>query len=191
MTSFSLHTIESAPAGSKPLLQVIQRKYGFIPNLLTELAESPAALKAAMALDETYGTSSLTPVEQQGVLLAVSVENRCDFCTSVHSFIARNVARMDPADVDALLAGGTPPTPRLNVLAKLTRELVARRGWLGESEVDAFLAHGFTKAQLLEVVLGITYKTLSNYSSHILHTPINEQFKRETTTRPYAAVRSR
>ena len=71
MTSFSLHTIESAPAGSKPLLQVIQRKYGFIPNLLAELAESPAALKAAMALDEAYGTSSLTPVEQQAVLLGL------------------------------------------------------------------------------------------------------------------------
>ena len=143
-----------------------------------------------MALDEAYAASSLTPVEQQAVLLAISVENRCDFCTSVHSFIARNV-RMDPADVDALQAGRTLPTQRLNVLARLARELVMKRGWLSDGEVDAFLAQGFTRAQLLEVVLGVAYKTLSNYSNHILRTPINEQFNHEAATRPYAALRSR
>ena len=118
MTSFPIHTVESAPADSKPFLQTIQQSYGFIPNLLAELAESPTVLKAVLALDEAYSASSLTPAEQQAVLLAVSVENGCDFCTSVHSFVARKVARMDPADIDALRQAGTLPTERLNVLAQ-------------------------------------------------------------------------
>lgn len=187
MTSFPLHTVESAPAGSQRLLQAIRRRYGFIPNLLAELAESPAVLKAVVALDEAYTASSLTPAEQQTVLIAVSVENGCDFCTRVHSTIARNVARMSPADIDALRAGGALPTRRLNVLAQLTRDLVVKRGWLDDGAVDAFLAQGFSKAQLLEVVLGVAYKTLSNYSNHLLHTPINEQFMGEAATRRFAA----
>lgn len=185
MTSFPIHTVESAPADSKPFLQTIRKSYGFIPNLLAELAESPTVLKAVLALDEAYSASSFTPAEQQAVLLAVSVENGCDFCTSVHSFVARKVARMDPADIDALRAGGTLPTERLNVLAQFTRKLVVNRGWLDDGEVDTFLAQGFTKAQLLEVILGVTYKTLSNYSNHLLHTPINAQFRGEAA-RSYA-----
>jgi AhpD family alkylhydroperoxidase len=191
MTSFPIHTVESAPADSKPFLQTIQKRYGFIPNLLAELAESPTVLKAVLALDEAYSASNFTPAEQQAVLLAVSVENGCDFCTSVHSFVARKVARMDPADIEALRAGGTLPTERLNVLAQFTRKLVVKRGWLDDGEVDTFLAQGFTKAQLLEVILGVTYKTLSNYSNHLLHTPINAQFRGEAAARSYATRDSR
>ena len=51
-----------------------------------------------------------------------------------------------------------------------------KRGWVSEIDIDGFLAAGFTRAQVLEVILGVTYKTLSNYTNHVVDTPVDQAF---------------
>src|SRR5262249_61010107 len=101
MTQFTVHTAESAPAASRPLLDGIGRSFGFVPNLFGVFAESPAALRGALAIYEAFSTSSLTQVEQQLVMLETSEANDCEYCVAAHSSLAKRVAKVDPVLVDA------------------------------------------------------------------------------------------
>ena len=187
MANFSFHDPSSAPAESRPLLEGAIRQLGFLPALFAGLAESPAALKAYMDTSQSFAGSSLSAVEQQVVLLAVSAANGCEFCVAAHSFIARNMVKVPSPVVDGLRAGGQLPDPRLQALAKFTRRVVAERGWVADAAVDEFLAAGFNRAQALDVVLGVSLKTLSNYANHLMKTPTNAELASEAWRKPAAA----
>src|SRR5690242_21502324 len=102
MIEFTVHTAETAPAGSRPLLEGINRSFGFVPNLFGVFAESPAALRGALAIYEAFTSSSLSAAEQQLVMLAVSEANDCEYCVAAHSTLAKRFAKVDPAVVDAV-----------------------------------------------------------------------------------------
>src|SRR5262245_1090977 len=101
MIQFTVHTVETAPAASRPLLEGIGRSFGFVPNLFSVFAESPAALSGALGIFEAFSKSSLTSTEQQLVMLAASEANDCEYCVAAHSTLAKRLARVDPALVGA------------------------------------------------------------------------------------------
>lgn len=186
MTEFNFHDATSAPEGARETLAKVGKHYGFIPNLLAGLAEAPTALHAYIGLSEQFGKATLSAQEQQVVLLSASVVNGCEFCVAAHSFIARNMAKLDGANLQALRDGKALPDRRLDALAAFTRAVVEERGWVRGAALDAFLGAGFSKAQALEVVTGVALKTLSNYANHLLDTPVNAQFAAERWERPRA-----
>jgi uncharacterized peroxidase-related enzyme len=179
MTNFPVHSLESAPTQSRPLLENIHRALGFVPNLYAVFAESPAALRGALAIGDAFSKSTLSLTEQQLVALAASVANSCAFCVAAHSTLARQIAKADPALVAATRNGESLPDAKLNALVTFTRKLVERRGLLSDAEVNTFLLAGYTKAQAIEVLLGVGMKTLNNYMDHLAHVPLNDQFKGE------------
>jgi uncharacterized peroxidase-related enzyme len=179
MSPFTIHTPETAPAASRALLEGIQQAYGFVPNLFAVFAESPAALEGALAMARAFSHSTLTPVEQQLVALAVSEANDCEFCMAAHSTIAKRVAKAQPALVAAVRAREPLSDAKLDVLVVFTRRVVEQRGFVASADVAAFLEAGYTRAQLIEVLLGVGMKTFNNYVDHIAHVPLNDQFKAE------------
>jgi uncharacterized peroxidase-related enzyme len=179
MSLFTFHTIESAPEGSRALLADGQKRMGFIPNLYAGLAESPAALEAYFALSAALAKTELTPVEQQVVMLNASVENGCSYCVAAHSMLATNVAKADPDTVCSLREQRPIADPRLRALADFTRQVVQERGWVTEAAVQAFLDAGFSRGNVLDVVMGVTMKTLSNYANHLMQTPVDDVFADE------------
>lgn len=180
MNSFTIHTIETAPVEAQKLLEGSQQKYGFVPNLHGGLAESPAALQAYLDLTRLFGTTSLTLAEQQIVLIAASVENHCTYCVAAHSMIARQMVKVDQAIVDALREGQPLPDRKLEALAAFTRSVVKQRGLVSGKPLDDFIAAGYNRAQVLDVILGVAMKTLSNYTNHLIDTPLDKQFQSET-----------
>lgn len=172
MTSFTLHTAETAPDDSKPQLAVIQKNWQFVPNLHRTLAESPVALEAYDTLFDLVGKSSLTPAEQQVAYLAISVLNECEYCVSGHSALAR-MAGVAPDAVEALRNSTPIADPRLQVLRHFAEAVVTQRGFVGDAAVGEFLAAGFTKAQVLEVIMVVATKTISNYVNHVTKTPLD------------------
>jgi len=180
MTTFTVHTAETAPAGSRPLLERIKKAFGFVPNLYAVFAESPAALQGALAIADAFAKSTLSGIEQQLVALAISETNGCPFCVAAHSTLAKRVAKADPTLVAATLARHPLPDPKLDALVVFTRKVVEQRGFVGDADVAAFLDAGYTKAQVIEVLLGVGMKTFNNYTDHIAHVPLNDQFKSET-----------
>ena len=175
MSIFSIHTPETAPQAARPILDGAKRKFGFVPNLLGALAEAPAALEAYVTLSDVLARSSFTATEREIVLIAVSARNGCDYCVAAHSTIAG--LQKVPDDVIAALRDGRPiADSRLEALRRFAETLVETRGWASDEDVQAFLAAGFTREHVLEVVLGLAFKTISNYANHLIGTPLDDAF---------------
>ncbi len=176
MTTFPVHSSETAPEGSKPILAEAQKKLGFVPNLFRVMAEAPAAGEAYLAVMDIFESSSLSDAEKQTVLLSVSFVNECEYCVAAHTMVAgmKNV----PAEIiEALRSGTTLPDPKLDALAVLTRSIVETRGWPTEAAQEAFFAAGYGTREYLEVIVGVTVKTLSNYVNHAADTPLDPAFE--------------
>ena len=88
MTTFPIHSSETAPEGSKPILLAAQKKFGFVPNLFRVMAEAPAAGEAYLAVMDIFESSSLSDAEKQTILLSVSFVNECTYCVAAHTMIA-------------------------------------------------------------------------------------------------------
>lgn len=179
MTSFTVHSLEIAPAGSRPMLEGLKKAFGFVPNLYAVFAESPAALQGALAIGEAFSKSTLSPAEQQLVALAVSEANDCRFCVAAHSTIAKHMAKTDPVLVAATRERAPLPDAKLDALVSFTRKIVEQRGFVAPADLAAFLNAGYSKAQVIEVLLGVGMKTFNNYVDHLAHVPLNDQFKAE------------
>lgn len=170
MTQFTVYSLDNAPAASKSLLEATKNEWGFVPTLHGTLAESPATLEAYRELFALVQKSSFTPGEQQIVYLTVNVFHGCEYCTAGHTYLARQSGVAE--DIIQALRNETPiADKRLQALRLFTEQVVKARGQAGDAAVDTFVAAGFTKAQVLEVVLVIATKTISNYVNHLTHTP--------------------
>ncbi len=189
MNTFKLHTLASAPVAALPILEAAHKGLGFIPNLYAHLAEAPAALEAYKQLGALLEKSSLTPAEQQVVLISVSAENGCEYCVAAHSFLARNMVKVADNVIAALRDGQPLPDAKLQALATFARSVVRERGRVAHSrELDEFFAAGYTPQQALEVVLGVSMKTLSNYANHLTDTPLDATFANEAWHAPQSAA---
>lgn len=177
MTKFTMHTLETAPEASRPWLTEAQKSLGFIPHMFAGLAESPVALKGYLTLSDLFAKSRLSPVEQQVVALAVSIENECEYCVGAHSVIAKNTAKVPAPVIEALRTGGKLPDPKLDALANFTRIAVRKNGWVDEATIKAVTDAGFDRGQILDVLIGISMKTLSNYANHIMGTSLDKEFE--------------
>jgi alkylhydroperoxidase family enzyme len=169
---FPLHNWTTAPAGSRATLERVGKELGYVPALLAQMAESPAVLEAYGTLSAIFRRSALAPVEQQIVLLTVSVENASHYCTPAHALRARE-ASLDEAGVAAIRQGRPLADPRQEALRTLTIRIVRKHGVVSDSELEEFVTAGFTRANILEVILAVGLKTLSNYVAFVARTPLD------------------
>ena len=174
MTDFSFYTIETASDEAKPILEQIQKGYGFVPNLFAYMAEAPTTLEAYLSLNKIIEKTSLTPAQQQVALLAVSVENECDFCTVAHRAIGK-MKQANQQTLDALNSEEAISDSSDAALAKFTQSVVRDRGRLSDSILNEFISAGFTKQQVLEVMIIVSIKTLSNYINHLTDPEPNKE----------------
>lgn len=177
MSTFPVHTVATAPAASQPLLQGAQEKFGFLPNLLGEFAQSPASLQAYLGLSQAFSQSSLSAVEQQIVLATTSVSNECRYCVAAHSMLL-TMSGLAPDQVERVRAGQPLDDARLETLRTTVVEIVTSRGWTSPATRVRFHAAGYTVAQYLDVLVGVTQKTLSNYLNHVAETPLDAPFEK-------------
>lgn len=176
MTTFKLHTIESAPEDSKEILEGAQKQNGFIPNLYKIMAESPEMLKAYTQMNQLFTETSLSTVEKNIVWLTISYNNSCHYCMTIHSMMAK-MFKLSDEMIEALRTNQPLKDSKLESLRQFTALLVEKRGWATDEEVEKFLAAGFTQKNVLEIIVGIGQKIISNYVNHISHTPLDEQIK--------------
>jgi len=177
--NFPIHNIDNAPEDAKPLLKAAKENFGFVPNLLGEFAEAPAVLEGYLTLNEIVGKTDFSPVEQQLAILAVSIENKCHYCSAIHSTILKNQLNVDEAIVNAVRNGDPVPDQKLNALVTYVTKAVTSRGFVDEEDLQAFVDAGYSKQNVLEVNLIIALKTISNYTNHLANTSLDEAFEPE------------
>lgn len=172
---------DTSPKAARPLLDTARDAYGFVPNILGVMAHSPALLEAYTTMSRIFEKTGFSAAEKQVVLLAVSTENGCDYCTTAHTAIGR-MQGVDEAVLDAIARGDALPDEQLDALFRFTRTMVEKRGHPSDDDLRAFLEAGYSEAQVQDVIVGIGMKTLSNYNNHIAETPVDEQFRNPGTS---------
>ena len=185
MTHFTIHTQATAPAASKPLLDKSLKAFGRVPGLHGVLAEAPKALEAYQVLGTLFTETSLTTTEQHVVWLTINYENDCGYCVPAHTGLAKLDAVPDDV-IEALRNGTSIADPKLEALRTFTVQVVQKRGWVTDDDVQAFLDAGYTQQQILEVILGLAHKVISNYTNHVAKTPVDAVFKRFAWEKPAA-----
>ena len=171
---FTFYTPANASPEAKVLLEKIQSAYGFIPNLFAYMAEAPSTINAYLYLNELIAKSSLTPAQAQLSLWVTSIENDCEFCRIAHQAFAKKFG-VKPQTYEAVLHQQAIECSADAALANFTREVVNKRGHLTSADLDAFLSAGFSKQQVMEVILIVTIKTLSNYINHLTQPEVNPE----------------
>ncbi len=176
---FKIHSIESAPQRSKSLLGISQATYGMIPNLHAVMAESPQLLKAYQEVHALFSQTSFDETELTIVWQTVNLEHDCHYCVPAHTAIAKCMG-LNSEFINALIKGEDLPNDKLNALRHVTQQLVRNRGHISKKNLESFFQCGYTQKHLLEIVLGIAQKVMSNYTNHLADTPIDNDFKSST-----------
>ncbi len=181
---FKIHTKETAPEASVPVLEQTEKAYGFALNLFGVLAESPAALSAYVRVNGLLEEhAALSARERQIVMLAVSELNNCEYCMAAHSAVAE-MSQVPAETIEALRRGDEPGDGRQAALFRFARLIAEHRGWVPEADQKAFLDAGFTTRHVLDVITILSLKTLSNYTNHLAQPPLDEAFQNKKWSKP-------
>ncbi len=177
MTVFTLYNLENAPEAAKPLFEKSIKDFGMIPNLHAVMAESPQLLNSYQQVHTLFQDTSLDAEELTVVWQTINIEHDCKYCVPAHTAVAHMMG-VDNSIVDNLRNGTPLANPKLEVLRATTLLLVRNRGKLSDEEVQDFFSAGYGKRQLLDIILGISQKVMSNYTNHLANTPIDDAFKK-------------
>ena len=179
MSTLKIHTIETAPQESRALLEESVKSYGMLPNLHGVLAASPGTLEAYKTLHNLFENSSFNAEEITVIWQTINVEHECHYCVPAHTGIA-HMMKVDPALTEALRNREAIPNQKLQVLQDTTLSIVRNRGRISDSELETFYAAGYGEHQVLEIILGLAQKVISNYTNHIANTPVDGPFQKFT-----------
>jgi uncharacterized peroxidase-related enzyme len=177
MSRLSIQTVDSAPAEAKERLLVAQKNNGFLPNLLGVLANAPTALETYQVVSAINARTGLSAAEREVIQITAATRNGCGFCVAGHTAVARKKVAMPEELITALRGTQALADPKLNTLAQFTLAVIDHKGQVADTMLNDFLAAGYTQANALEVVLGVSLAALCNYANNLAQTPLNPELQ--------------
>lgn len=165
-------SIEASPANSQPLLEAVKKQLGIVPNLFRVVGNSPAALEGYLGLNGALANGALDAPTRERIALAVAEVNGCNYCLSAHTYLGKNLAKLDDAEIAANRAG-TSGDPKADAAVRFAVTLVKHRGHVSDADLGAVKTAGFTEAQIVEIVLHVALNTLTNYINNVADTAID------------------
>ncbi|RUO67132.1 carboxymuconolactone decarboxylase family protein [Idiomarina ramblicola] len=177
MSDFKLHDKESAPESSKKLLDASEKAFGMVPNLHAVMAEAPGILEAYQQEHELFVNSSFNENELTVVWQTINIYHSCHYCVPAHTAIAKQMGA-DDSITEQLKKGASLSDSKLQALRLFTEAMLEKRGQVSETDLKDFFDAGYGNRQVLEVILGISQKTMSNYTNAVADTPIDKPFKK-------------
>jgi uncharacterized peroxidase-related enzyme len=165
-------TINDAPAASQPLLEAVKKQLGVVPNLFRLVSTSPAALQGYLGLSGALSKGALPAATRERIALAVAEINGCDYCLSAHSYLGKNLAKLDDAEI-AANRNGASNDPKADAAVRFAAKVVRQRGHASEDDVRAVKLAGYDDAQVIEIVLHVALNTWTNYINEVAKTDID------------------
>lgn len=183
MADFETYSLENVDDEGREVLETVNKAFGFVPNLMGTMVESPQLAQAYLDIGKTFGETSFSETEQQVVLLAVSRYHECEYCVAAHSAIA-GMGRV-PADVVAAIRNDEPiADPKLEALRRFVTKMAGQRGRVDDADIAEFTDAGYERRQVLEVLVGLAMKTMSNFTNHIAGTELDGAFRKHEWRTP-------
>ncbi|MBI2253405.1 MAG: peroxidase-related enzyme [Proteobacteria bacterium] len=165
-------TIDDAPEAARPLLEGVKKKFGMVPNMFRLVANSAAALKGYLGLADALGHGALPPQTRERIALAVAEINGCEYCLSAHSYMAKNLTKLDDAEITANRSGRSNDL-KADAAVSFAAKIARSRGQVSEADIAAVKAAGYDDGQLLEIVQHVALNTWTNYVNEVFKTEID------------------
>jgi uncharacterized peroxidase-related enzyme len=166
MSRITAISLANATDATRPALEGVQKKIGFLPNLFSTLAKAPVALDTYLQASALLGKTSLSAKEKEAVYLATSQVNGCDYCLAAHTLFASKTG-LSAQDIVAARQG------ELNAYATLAYQLTESRGHLSDEQIAAARAAGIDDTKIIEVIALVAVQTLTNYLNNTALTEID------------------
>jgi uncharacterized peroxidase-related enzyme len=168
----TLASIATSPAAAQPLLEAVNKQLGLVPNMFRVIANSPAALEGYLGLNGALAKGTIDAKTRERIALAVAEANGCDYCLSAHTYLGKNVAKLDDAEVTANRDGAS-SDPKASSALRFATQVVRARGHVTDADVQALKAAGYDDGQVIEIVLHVALNTLTNYVNEVAKTVVD------------------
>ena len=165
-------TIADAPAKAQPLLEAVNAQLGVVPNMFRLIATSPQTLEAYLGVSGALGKGALPAATRERIALAVAEVNGCDYCLSAHTYLGKNLAKLDDAEITANRSGAS-NDPKADAAVRFAAKITRQRGQVRNGDLAAVKLAGYTDAQVLEIVMHVAINTFTNYVNEVLGTDID------------------
>jgi uncharacterized peroxidase-related enzyme len=165
-------TISAAHAASQPLLEGVKKQFGVVPNMFRLISNSPAALESYLGLSAALNKGSLPAPTRERIALAVAEINGCNYCLSAHTYLGKNLAKLDDAEITANRNGASNDL-KADAAVRFAVKIVREHGHVSEDDVNAVKAAGYDEAQVIEIVLHVALNTWTNYINEVGKTDID------------------
>jgi AhpD family alkylhydroperoxidase len=169
---FTDHTLDSAPAGSRRLMESIAQHLGHLPGGAGRLAESPEMLGGFLKVNGLFEASTLDPLSREVIVMTIATRNGCHVCIAMHTGRLHGM-HADPDVIAALRTGEPLDDPRLDAVRVFTLRVLATTGAVSDEQLAEFLDAGYTTRNALEVVLGIGTYTMSTLANRLVRAPLD------------------
>lgn len=170
MTHFTVPTRSEVSETNQAIFDNLQKGLGFVPNLYATFALSPTALGDYLSLQNRKST--LSAKEREIINLVVSEVNECIYCLSAHTALGK-MNGFSEAQIFEIRSGEASFNPKFDALAKFVREVTIHRGKPSSEAVEAFFEAGYTKANLIDALIIVGDKIISNYLHGITQIPVD------------------
>ncbi|MEG3146857.1 peroxidase-related enzyme [Sphingomonas sp. RT2P30] len=165
-------TIADAPAKAQPLLEAVNQQLGVVPNMFRLIATSPQALEGYLGMSGALAKGALPAATRERIALAVAEINGCDYCLSAHTFMGKNLAKLDDAEITANRSGAS-NDPKADAAVRFAARVAQARGHVAEADLSAVRLAGYSDAQLIEIVQHVALNSWTNYFNEVFKTEID------------------
>ena len=165
-------SIATSPAASQPLLEAVNKQLGSVPNLFRVAGNSPAALEGYLGMSGALAKGTLPAQTRERIALAVAEFNRCNYCLAAHTYLGKNLAKLDDAEIAANRAGASNDA-KADAAVRFAVLVASERGHVGAAPVEAVRAAGYDDAQIVEIVMHVALNSWTNYLNEVAATDID------------------
>ena len=165
-------TIADAPGNSRPLLEAVNKQLGSVPNMFRAISNSPQALEGYLGMSGALAKGSLPAQTRERIALAVAEVNGCDYCLSAHTYLGKNLAKLDDAEITANRSGAS-NDPKADAAVRFAAQVARSRGHIADADLSTVKLAGYTDAQIIEIVQHVALNTWTNYFNEVFKTDID------------------
>jgi len=162
---------ETTTGKSKELFDAVQKKLGFIPNLVKVFGNSPATLQTYLSLGQLTASGNFTNKYREQLALAIAETNNCNYCLSAHTAIGKMNGLTEEQTEQS--RQGIANDTKAQAGLQFAKAVTENRGQVSSEVIKAVKAAGYNDGDILEIVLNVVSNTLTNYVNHLAETEID------------------
>jgi uncharacterized peroxidase-related enzyme len=172
MNRIAIPENDQTPARSRPLLEAVHKQLGVVPNLMKVLSNSPAALDGYWSLNGALGKGALGAKTGERIALAIAETNGCSYCLAAHTYLGKNVAGLDDAEIAANRSGRSTDA-KAAAAVRFAAKVARARGHVSDADVQAVKSAGYSDGEVMEIVVHVALNTLTNYVNEVAKTELD------------------